>query len=87
MKRIICYIKAIPFFIKSGVWCPHVYNEVSRDQKIVISTEHGFRISDNLSHNKDEKVHPKAIVIKNKCKYCGHEYICWYDQEPFVINN
>lgn len=87
MKKIICYIKAIPLYFKIGVWSPHVYEEVSRDKKIVVSTEYGFRISDNLIHNKNEKVHPKATVIKNKCKYCGCEDICWYDQEPFIIKS
>lgn len=85
MKKFICYLKAIPFYLIAGIWCPHVYEEVSRDQKIVISTNHGFRISDNLIHKKNEEVHPKAMVIKNKCKYCGHEDSCWYDQEPFII--
>lgn len=85
MRKIGCYIKAIPLYIRTGVWSPHMYEEVSRDQKIVISTDHGFRISDNLTHAKHETVHPKAMVIKNKCRCCGHEDISWYDRAPIVV--
>lgn len=87
MKEIICYIKALPLFIKSDVWCPHVYEEVSRSNAIIISTENGFRVSKNLLHANGEIVHPKATLIKNKCIYCGKEHLSWYDKEPYIIGD
>ncbi|MCM1045264.1 MAG: hypothetical protein NC417_07115 [Candidatus Gastranaerophilales bacterium] len=85
MKKVLCYIKAIPLYLRTGVWSPHMYEEISREQGIIISTDHGFRISDILAHKDNEKVHPKAVIIKNKCVYCGHKDISWYDREPFII--
>ena len=79
MKKIICYIKAIPFFIKSGVWCPHMYIEVSKEKAIIISTDNNFRISKNLIHRENEKVHPNATLITCKCKYCGEKELSWFD--------
>lgn len=87
MKRIFCYLKAIPFYIRSGVWCPHVYEEYDKYDGIVITTDHGFRVSDNLMHGKNEQIHPQATIIKSKCVCCGKEDLSWYNQEPFVIRD
>ena len=87
MKKLFCYIKAVPFFLRSGIWCPHIYKEISSSQGIIISTSDSFRTADNLSHNENETVHPKAVIIRNKCVCCGHEEITWYDREPVVINS
>ncbi len=87
MKKILCYLKAIPFFILSGVWCPHVYAEESRETGVVITTKTGFRVSDSLLHNTNETVHPKATILRSKCICCGHEDVSWYDTEPYVIKN
>lgn len=89
MKKIICYLKAIPFFIRSGVWCPHVYGENVYEPTIIIATQNHFRVSKDYIHNEHEKVYPNATLIKNKCIYCGHEITSWYngkiDEMP-VIN-
>ncbi len=82
---LLCYLKAIPFYIKTGVWCPHIYEEESREIGIVITTKNGFRVSDSLLHNANETIHPKATILRNKCVCCGHEDISWYDTEPYVI--
>ena len=39
IKKTLCYIKAIPLYIKCGVWSPHIYKEETREQAIIISTE------------------------------------------------
>ena len=57
MKRIFCYLKAIPFFLKSGVWCPHVYHDESKETAIIISNDNGFRVSNNWLHGENERVH------------------------------
>lgn len=85
MKRIFCYLKAIPFFIKSGVWCPHIYHEESKENAIIISTDNGFRVSNNWLHDDNEMVHKNATLIRSKCIHCGKEELSWYDKEPCVI--
>lgn len=87
IKRIFCWIKAIPFFFKSGVWCPHLYKEESRESVIIISSENSFRVSENYIHSHNETVHPKATLIKCRCAYCGKEELSWYDKEPYIMKN
>ena len=90
MRRFICWIKAIPLFIKSGVWCPHLYNEGTCESTIIISTKNGFRVSDNYIHKPHETVHPKATLIRSKCFYCVIEDLSWFDgshEDIKVIND
>ncbi len=85
MKRIFCYLKAIPFFLKSGVWCPHVYHDESKETAIIISNDNGFRVSNNWLHGENERVHKNATLIRSKCIHCGKEELSWYDREPCII--
>ena len=68
------------------MWSPHIYKEETREQAIIISTENSFRVSKSFMHNDEEIVHPNAILIKNKCIYCGKENFSWFDREPFTYN-
>lgn len=86
MRRMLCCIKAVPFYIRTGIWCPHVYEEVSRHKGIVMATEDGFRVSENLLHSERERVHPDATIVLCRCVSCGKEDLSWYDREPPVIN-
>lgn len=79
MRRLICYLKAIPFWVRSGVWCPHIYNEETYESAIIISTDYGFRVSDNYKHEPYETVHPKATLMRSKCLCCGKEELSWFD--------
>ena len=79
MKRLLCYLKAIPFFLKTGVWCPHIYIEVKREKAIVISTDNSFRVASNFIHKSNETVHPHATLMRNSCKCCGKEDLSWFD--------
>lgn len=85
MKRILCWVKAIPLFLKCGAWCPHIYKEVSREEAIIIATKNSFRVAKNFIHRDSETVHPKATLIRSKCECCGKEDFGWYDKEPFTI--
>lgn len=85
MKKFICYLKAIPLFLKCGAWCPHKYEEVTREQCTIISTDNSFRISTTMAHNVNETVHPKATLIKSKCICCGKEDWSWFDREPLIV--
>ena len=85
MKRIICWLKAIPLLITTGIWFPHDFIEDSCFNAIVISNKHGFRISNDYTHREDERVHPNATVIKIKCKCCGKTETGWYVGEVPII--
>lgn len=77
MKRILCWLKAIPSWVRCGKWYPHTYKEVSREPAIIITNEYGFRVSDNYIHENNETVHKDATLIVSKCKYCGKEELSW----------
>lgn len=85
MNRITCWINALPFFIRTGIWCPHIYKEEKIETAIVISTPDSFRISDNYQHLPNETVHKKATVTTCKCIYCGKESKSWFDKEPMIL--
>ena len=86
IKSILCYIKAIPFWLKCGEWCPHVFKEESREKDvIIISSNNGFRVAKNYSHRPNEIIHPRATLITCKCKYCGVKEYAWFDGNPFKI--
>lgn len=85
MYRVVCWIKAIPFFIRSGIWCPHIYMEVKREKAIIIATSDSFRVSNNLLHNANEKVYPKATLITDRCVCCGKKNMSWFDKEPMIL--
>lgn len=86
IKEIGCYIKAIPFWIRSHIWCPHIYGETEYTPAIIIASKNSFRISKDYKHNENEKVYPKATLITSKCICCGKKEISWYDSEPIIIN-
>ena len=76
MKRIICCIKAIPFFLKSGIWCPHIYKEYSKENAIIISTNSSFRVSDSYLHANCE-MREKCYRVRAK----PSEYQSWSNFE------
>lgn len=84
-KTLFCYLRAVPFFLKSGIWCPHIYKDESKEKAIIISTDNGFRVSNNWLHNDNERVHTNATLIRSRCIHCGKEELSWYDKEPEVI--
>lgn len=85
MKRVLCWIKEIPFWVKIGVWSPHIYKEISRKPVIIISTKDGFRVSDSYMHKDNETVHKDATLIVSKCKYCDKEELSWVEGKHLEI--
>ena len=79
MCRIICWIKALPLFFKTGIWCPHIYKEETRSEEIIIATNKSFRVADNYLHTSNETVHPHATLITSKCICCGKTDFSWTD--------
>jgi uncharacterized membrane-anchored protein len=75
----ICYIKALLYWFSSGIFIPHVYEEIERRKTIVISTDTSFRESDSLEHLPYETVHRNSTVILNKCKHCGKLDLEWFE--------
>lgn len=81
----ICQLRAIPFFLKTGLYIPHVYVETERYQTNVFATKNGFRESSDYLHAENEESHLNATVIVMKCKYCGKKDKMWFDREPRKI--
>lgn len=77
MKRLRCYIKAIPLWLRTGLFVPHLY-EATYEDAIVMTTPDNFRISDNYEHDDVEVVYKNAVVERCKCVFCGHETLSWY---------
>jgi len=77
IKKIFCYLKAIPFWFVSGIFCPHVFVNIDNFVRNVIATENSFRISDSFEHSEDERVYKSAIVSVAKCKHCGEISMAW----------
>lgn len=78
IKKLICYLKAIPFFLRTWEWVPHVYRE-EYEKATIISTDRSFRVSTGYEHSPGEKVYKNACLIRQRCKYCGHEKFGWYE--------
>lgn len=85
MKRIICWFEALPFFIKTGIWCPHIYKEETRSEEIIISTDNSFRVADNYLHKPNEVVHPHATLITSRCEICGKTDFSWIDGQVLQL--
>ena len=77
MKCLRCWIKAIPLWIRTGYFVPHLY-EATYENAIIIAKPNGFRVADNYEHSKDETVYPKAVLERCKCVFCGNETLSWY---------
>ena len=78
MKRVLCWLKAIPLWLRCGAWVPHIYGESEYEKAIIIATETGFRVSDSLMHESGETVHKDACLIRCRCVNCGREDVSWY---------
>jgi len=78
MKRILCWIKAIPLLLRCGVWAPHLYGYTTYERAIIVATDKSFRVAKDYKHEPGEKVYPDACLIKSQCVHCKHEDISWY---------
>lgn len=76
-RKIICWVRAIPLWLRCGEFVPHVYTQ-EYEKANIIATDHSFRVSEGLQHTADETVYQNACLIRSRCKYCGHEDLSWY---------
>ena len=79
MRKLICWIRAVPFFLRSGIWCPHTYKELERHSGIVIAGDTYFRESKGLQHRAGEQVYQNATIITNRCIRCGQTDTGWFN--------
>ena len=77
MKKLICWIKAIPLWLRTGEFVPHIY-ECCYEKAIIIATDNSFRVADNYQHTANETVYKDACLVRYKCIHCGHEDLAWY---------
>lgn len=73
IKFIICNIKAIPFFLKSGVFAPHINVEMFQSKKDIYVRGHNrFRIAKDHLMYPDEYLIRNALVTWSCCAECGY---------------
>ena len=85
VKECICQIKAIPFFIKTGLWVPHEYEDTAVQISDIVVTEDGFRIARDYTHLPGEQIVKDATVTVSQCKCCGKIEMSWQRGEVPVI--
>lgn len=78
IKRIWCYIKAIPFWVRmrfnKDFFIPHVFVEEEWITPVFVNKKtNKIRIADTYAHEIDEEFIPNAIFIGCTCKYCGYK--------------
>lgn len=78
MKLLLCWLKAIPLWLCTGLFVPHLY-EATYEDAIIIAKTDSFRIANNYEHSEKETVYPKAVLQRCKCVFCGHETLSWYE--------
>lgn len=65
----------------------HTYGQDEFEMdKIIFTTEDGFRIAENYLHDNNETIHQNCVLIKNKCIYCGHETQSWCTKQFYLMN-
>lgn len=71
VKFLLCNLKAIPFWIYTGVFAPHTYSDIIEHKKDVYVNEKGkIRLADGFQ--KDDEIYVKNATIKTSiCVYCG----------------
>ena len=71
LSRSYCNLKAIPYWIKTGCYEPHVFVELPIGRRdIYISTNGKFRIARG-SMNPNEHLVKNVLILKRICKDCG----------------
>lgn len=79
IKNMVCYLKAIPFFVKMGFkkeyFIPHVFEDVEEFKANIFydKKKDKIRLADTYTHTFDERYYPNAIVTGIQCKYCGYK--------------
>lgn len=88
IRKIICWLKAIPFYLRTGLWVQHCYED-TYEKAIIVCTDTKFKASDNFFHTSGERIYPKACLIRSRCIYCGHKDVSWYkdyDEYMAIVN-
>ncbi len=83
MKRLRCWIKAIPLWLRTGLFVPHLYESTFEDA-IIIASDNGFRVADNYNHSSDEVVYRNAVLERCQCVFCGHKTMAWYESKEEI---
>ena len=80
LKNISCILKAIPFFLKTGNWIPHLWIEKATypGVDIWVSDRTGFRVRGNgYEHYPWEHLEKNVTLHGLECKHCGKKMMTW----------
>lgn len=90
IKRIMCYIKAIPMWVRHwfnpDYYCPHLYRDIKEFRESIFVKPNGkFRIADTYTHTIDEKFVYMAYLTGCECVRCGHRMLEFRTQENLPV--
>ena len=77
IRKLICWMKAIPLWLRCGEWVPHIYT-CEYEKTIIVAGEGYFRSQKGYEHIPGERVYQDACLITYTCKCCGHRAYAWY---------
>lgn len=72
-RYLMCNLKAIPFFLKSGVFAPHINVEMFQSKKDIYVRGNKFRIAKEPYYMEpDEYLIKNVTVTWSCCSACGY---------------
>ena len=74
---LMCYIKAIPFYLRTGEFIPHVYVEDEPYIGNIAYTDNSYREVEGLGHTADEQLAIGVYIYRGVCKHCGKVDFSW----------
>lgn len=91
-KKIGCYIRAIPLFVRKGFkpdyFCPHIFVECEKykaDIFVDIRKCDHFRIANTMQHKDYEVLMKDAVLTGLECKRCGFKTMQFQSKEKLPI--
>lgn len=85
IKRLRCYLISVrDYFRCRGAHVCHVFKNISIEENTMIAvSNNGFRRVLNYEHSPGEQIIDNAVIITDKCIFCGEKVQSWYRKENF----
>lgn len=85
LKELRCNLRRInDYFLYNNANIQHVVENVDIEEDVMLAvSDNSFRKVFSYEHNSGEKIIDHAVVLTDKCIYCGKEEKSWYRKENF----
>ena len=90
MRFLICYIKAFIDFSRYGIFIPHTFSEINREEnQDIFVNDGGFRpVNHSYEHIRGERLIKGVTITTCACTYCGKIIKTWqYDDVPTITDD